>query len=79
MVRMEGEITDSLEIGAAVQWGYLKSPLLFILLMEEATKESKVRGLWELLYADEFVLTAEAMVGVEFGPCGSCCMQMISS
>ena len=35
------------------------SPLLFIIVMEEATKECRKGDLWELLYADDLVLTAE--------------------
>ena len=41
------------------------NPLLFILVMEEATRECRVGGLWELLYADDLALTAEAQEEVE--------------
>ena len=36
------------------------SPLLFILVMDEATKECRGNEIWELLYADDLELTAEA-------------------
>ena len=36
------------------------SPLLFITVMEEATKLARGDGLWELLSADDLVLTAES-------------------
>jgi hypothetical protein len=34
-------------------------PLLFTTVLEEATKEYGREGPWELLYADDLVLTAE--------------------
>ena len=39
------------------------SPLVFILVMEEATRKCRVGGLWALLYADDLALTAETWVG----------------
>ena len=50
-------IRDSLYI-TGVHQGSALSPLLFITVMEEATKECKGTGPWELLYADDLVLTA---------------------
>ena len=41
------------------------SPLLFILVMEEATRECRVGSLWELLYADDLALTVETQEEVE--------------
>ena len=45
--------------------GSLLSPLLFILVMEKATRECRVGGLWELLYSDDLALTAETQEEVE--------------
>ena len=45
--------------------GSVLSPLQFILVMEEATRECRVGGLWELLYADDLALTAETQDEVE--------------
>ena len=42
-----------------VHQGSALSPLLFIIVMEEATKLAREDGPWELLYADDLVLTAE--------------------
>ena len=64
-VRVAGETSDSFEIGVGVHQGSVLSPLLFILVMEEATRECRVGGLWELLYADDLVLTAETQEEVE--------------
>ena len=43
---------------------FVSSDKLFV-VMEEATKECRVGDLWELLYADDLVLTAEWREGVE--------------
>ena len=43
-----------------VHQGSVLSPLLFIEVMKEPRKECRVGNLWELLYADDLVLTAES-------------------
>ena len=52
-----------IELG--VHQGSVLSPLLFIVVMEEATKECRVGDPWELLYADDLIVTAESREGVE--------------
>ena len=64
-VRVAGETSDSFEIGVGVHQGSVLSPLLFILVMEEATRECRAGGLWELLYVDDLALTAETQEEVE--------------
>ena len=64
-VRVAGETSDSFEIGVGVHQGSVLSPLIFIFIMEEATRECRVGGLWELLYADDLALTAETREEVE--------------
>ena len=32
-----------------------RSPLLFVVVMQEATREATGEGLWDLLYADDVV------------------------
>ena len=49
---------EEFNISVGVHQGSALSPLLFITVMEEATKECKGTGPWELLYADDLVLTA---------------------
>ena len=43
-----------------VHQGSVLSSLLFIVVMEEATKECRVGYPWELIYADDLVLTDES-------------------
>ena len=64
-VRVAGGVSDEFEIGVDVHQGSVLSPLLFILVMEEATRECMGGGPWELLYADDLVLTAESKEELE--------------
>ena len=48
------------EIKVGVHQGSASSPLLFILVMEETTRECRKGASWEMLYADDLVLTAES-------------------
>ena len=50
-----GLTSDSLEIWVGVHHGTVLNSLLFIMEMAEATRECRVGGLWELVYADDFV------------------------
>jgi hypothetical protein len=51
---------QSFHIGIGVHQGSILSPLLFIVVMEEITKSLRSGPPWELLYADDIVLTAES-------------------
>ena len=64
-VRIAGGVSDEFEILVGVHQGSVLSPLLFILIMEEAAKECNSGGPWELLYADDLVITAESRTEVE--------------
>ena len=52
--------SEAFDIRVGVHQGSALSPLLFITVMEEATKLARGDGPWELLYADDLVLTAES-------------------
>ena len=52
--------SEEFNIGVGVHQGSALSPLLFILVIQEATKEVGREGLMELLYADDLVLMAES-------------------
>ena len=64
-IRVAGGLSDVFEIGVGVHQGSVLSPLLFIIIMEEATKSCASGGPWELLYADDLVLTAESKSELE--------------
>ena len=64
-VRAAGAVSEEFEIDVEVHQRSSLSRLLFIIVMEEATKEFRGGGPWELLYADDIVITAESRAGVE--------------
>ena len=63
-VRTQVGLSEEFNIGVGVHQGSALSPLLFILVMEEATAACRRGGPWELLYADDLVLTDETEEGV---------------
>ena len=54
-----GGLSDVLGLSVGVHQGSALSPLLFNIVMEEATKECTKLVPWTMLYADDLVLTAE--------------------
>lgn len=64
-VKVAGVTSKSFEINVGVHQGSALSPLLFIVVLEEATRRDGGGDPWELLYADDLVLTAESMEEVE--------------
>ena len=52
--------SEAFDIRVGVHQGSALSPLLFITVMEEATRVARGDGPWELLYADDLVLTVES-------------------
>ena len=58
-VRIAGVLSDRFPVSVGVHQGSVLSPFLFNIVMEEATKECGLGDPWELLYADDLVLTAE--------------------
>ena len=59
-VRFAGDMSEAFPIGVGVHQGSALSPLLFKVVMEEATKLCRRGDPWDLLYADDLVLTAES-------------------
>ena len=64
-MRSAGEESEGFRINAGVHQGSALSPLLFILIVEEATKECTGEALWQLLYPDDLVLSTESKEEVE--------------
>ena len=58
-VKTPAGISEEFNIGVGVHQGSALSPLLFIVVIQEATKEERGENLKELLYADDLVLMAE--------------------
>ena len=60
-----GGVSELFNIGVGVHQGSTLSPLLFVLVMEEVSKQVRRGGVWEMLYADDLVLTGESRGEVE--------------
>ena len=52
--------SDEFGIGVVVYQGSPLSPLLFVVVMQEAARAARGERLWDLLYADDLVITAES-------------------
>ena len=63
-VAAAGGTSHPFEISVGVHQGSALSPLLFNLVMEEATRDCRRGVPWDMLYADDIVLTAETKEGV---------------
>ena len=59
-----GGLSEELGLSVGVHQGSPLSPLLFNMVIEEATKECTKQAPWSMLYADDLVLTAETRDGV---------------
>ena len=59
-----GGPSDAFEISVGVHQVSALSPVLFNFVMEEATKECRRGVPWDMLYADDLVLTAELNLSV---------------
>ena len=59
-VRTLAGTSEEFEIGVGVHQGSALSPLLFVVVMQEATRAAREEDMWDLLYADDLVITAES-------------------
>ena len=57
-VRVEGSYSEEFPVEVGVHQGSILSPLLFIIVMEAISRNSRLGCPWELLYADDIVLIA---------------------
>ena len=53
-------VSKDFDIRVGVHQGFILNPLLFIVMMDEVTKEVRNGVPWELRYADDLGLTAES-------------------
>ena len=51
----------SFGVAVGVHQGYVLNPLLFIIVLEALSREFRTGCPWELLYADDLMLSAESM------------------
>ena len=51
--------SNSLEVNVSMHQSSALSPLLFVMVMEDLSREFRVALPWELLYADDLVVIAE--------------------
>ena len=63
-VRFAGSLSEKFPIRVGVHQGSALRPLLFKIVMEEATKKVQIGDPCELLYADDLVLSADSKEGV---------------
>ena len=64
-VAAAGGLSNAFNVSVGVHQGSALSPLLFNLVMEEATKECHRGVPWDLLYADDMIITGESKEEVE--------------
>ena len=58
-VRIAGVLSEKFPVSVGVHQGSVMSPLLFNIVLEEVARDCRIGDPWELLYADDLVLTAE--------------------
>ena len=63
-MRRGNQRSNQFQVNTGVHQGSVLSPLLFILIIEELTKECGDGIPWEILFADDLVLTSETFEGV---------------
>ena len=59
-VRTMAGTSEEFDINVGVHQGSALSPLLFVVVMQEATRTARGDNMWDLLYADDLVITAES-------------------
>ena len=60
-VRVGDGYSEKFGVGVGVHQGSVLSPLLFIIVLEALSKEFRTGCPWELLYADDLMISAESM------------------
>ena len=60
-VRVGDGYSEEFGVGVGVDQGSVLSPLLFIIVLEALSREFRTGCPWELLYADDLMISAESM------------------
>ena len=60
-VRVGDGYSEEFDVGVGVHQGSVLSPLLFIIVLEALSREFRPGCPWELLYADDLMISAESM------------------
>ena len=58
---MNGQLSEKFEVTVGVHQGSVLSPLLFIIVLEALSRNLNTQIPWELLYADDLVITTEIL------------------
>ena len=64
-VRVNNTYSDEFGVKVGVYQGSVLSPLLFVIVLEALSCESRTGTPWELLYADDLVISAETEEGLK--------------
>ena len=60
-VRVGAGYSEEFGVGVCVHQGSVLTPLLFIIVLEALSREFRTGCPWELLYADDLMISAESM------------------
>ena len=60
-VRVGNGYSEEFGVGVGVHQGSVLSPLFFIIVLEALSREFRTGCPWELLYADDLMISAESM------------------
>ena len=60
-VRVGDEYSNSFDVQIGVHQGSVLSPLLFVIVLEALSIEFRTGCPWEILYADDLMVTAQSM------------------
>ena len=64
-VRVNNTYSDEFGVKVGVHQGSVLSPLLFVIVLEALSHEFRTGTPWELLYADDLVISAETEEGLK--------------
>ena len=60
-VRVNSQYSAEFDVKVGVHQGSVLSPLLFIIVMEALSRDFRISCPWELLYADDLVISADTL------------------